>query len=348
MSKRNRELFQLPPYVLFVARAFSTLEGIGLSIDDNYAIVQECYPYLARRLFTDRSPRAKRALKAMLGLSEADDENNATYDSHDNRNGAASSPALKTARMRRSTGSLSPHKLMEMSDGFASYIAATAQVDRDGAGQAAAASDLAKLLLDPKGSTLQDILVDEAAKFGDAATRAALRASLVESAPAKAAAMAFRSQKEWVDNSPLVNFFPAPLKSVFVDSPAEFPELIRTLLSTSPDDEKILTTATELRDVLSSRLLGGDENGYNTNKGNNNEPDRESIRTLLSNKTTRDLILEQVPGVATLGRRVGAGLLRRAAYRTDRSQGLPEDLRNRLAETNRRLANAIDVSEESS
>lgn len=33
VSRRNRELFSLPPYVLYVARAFSTLEGIGLSID---------------------------------------------------------------------------------------------------------------------------------------------------------------------------------------------------------------------------------------------------------------------------------------------------------------------------
>jgi aarF domain-containing kinase len=70
MSRRNRELFKVPPYVLYVARAFSTLEGIGLSVDEDYSIVQECYPYLARRLFTDRSPRAKRALRAMLGLSE--------------------------------------------------------------------------------------------------------------------------------------------------------------------------------------------------------------------------------------------------------------------------------------
>ena len=68
MSRRNRELFKLPPYVLYVARAFSTLEGIGLTIDENYAIVQECYPYLAKRLFTDRSPRAKAALRSMLGL----------------------------------------------------------------------------------------------------------------------------------------------------------------------------------------------------------------------------------------------------------------------------------------
>jgi predicted unusual protein kinase regulating ubiquinone biosynthesis (AarF/ABC1/UbiB family) len=49
MSKRNRELFKLPPYVLYVSRAFSTLEGIGLSINDDYSILQECYPYLSKR-----------------------------------------------------------------------------------------------------------------------------------------------------------------------------------------------------------------------------------------------------------------------------------------------------------
>ena len=59
MSRRNRELFKLPPYVLYVSRAFSTLEGIGLSINDEYSILQECYPYLAKRLFTDDSARAR-------------------------------------------------------------------------------------------------------------------------------------------------------------------------------------------------------------------------------------------------------------------------------------------------
>ena len=39
VSRRNRELFALPPYVLYVARAFSTLEGIGLSANEDYSIV---------------------------------------------------------------------------------------------------------------------------------------------------------------------------------------------------------------------------------------------------------------------------------------------------------------------
>jgi hypothetical protein len=49
----------------------------------------------------------------------------------------------------------------------------------------AARSVFVKLLLDEEGSTLQEILVKEAAKLGDAATRSLLRKILVESALAK-------------------------------------------------------------------------------------------------------------------------------------------------------------------
>ena len=39
MQQRNREMFVVPPYILYVARAFSTLEGIGLSANEDYSIV---------------------------------------------------------------------------------------------------------------------------------------------------------------------------------------------------------------------------------------------------------------------------------------------------------------------
>jgi hypothetical protein len=134
MSRRNRELFKLPPYVLYVARASRRYEGIGLSIDENHPIVQECYPYLSRRLFTDRSPRAKKALKAMLGLSD------------DNEDASSSSlAAVKAGAGTARPMGLSPSKLIEMSEGFASYTAATSDVDRDGKGQAAAAAEFTKL-----------------------------------------------------------------------------------------------------------------------------------------------------------------------------------------------------------
>ena len=354
MSKRNRELFALPPYVLYVARAFSTLEGIGLSVDENYGIVQECYPYLARRLFTDRSPRAKKALRAMLGLSEEEEEVLASQHSQH-----ASSLAIVQAGARGEDvtaapaggGALSPEKLIEMSDGFASYTAATADVDRDGAGQAAAAAEFAKLLLDPKGSTLQDILVEETARYGDAATRSALKASLVDSAPAKAAAAALKRQREILDQSLLGNLIPKPIKTALVDRPSELPEIIESLLATSSEDEKVLNTVAGLRDALSSRLAANDHVGADAG-GRISTPntelfDADAIRNLLADEDTRQLILEQAPGVVTLGRRLGAGLLRRAAYRTDKAGDLlPDSTRTALADANRRLAETIDADEE--
>lgn len=49
------------------ARLLSALgavpQGIALQADPDYSIVKECLPYLARRLLTDDSPRARQALK---------------------------------------------------------------------------------------------------------------------------------------------------------------------------------------------------------------------------------------------------------------------------------------------
>lgn len=333
MSKRNRELFSLPPYVLYVARAFSTLEGIGLSVDENYAIVQECYPYLAQRLFTDRSPRAKGALRAMLGLAEEDcasipDQSAlAIVQAGTRGEHAASSFTAK--------GALSPGKLIEMSEGFASYTAATADVDRDGAGKTAATTEFTKLLLDPKGSTLQDILIDETARLGDAATRKALRAALVDSAAAKVAATAVKTPKELFENSPAANLLPGPLKAALIDRPAELPDLVNALLHTSAEDERIVANAQELAEALSKRT---DDNSSNN---------IERVTNLLSDEKTRTTVSEQLPGVAALGRRVGAGLLRRAAFRTEKATVLPERARKALTSANEALANVVDYDEKS-
>lgn len=46
-------VFVLPPYFALILRAFSVLEGIGLEADPDYTIVNECYPYISKRLLTD-------------------------------------------------------------------------------------------------------------------------------------------------------------------------------------------------------------------------------------------------------------------------------------------------------
>jgi len=348
MSRRNRELFQLPPYVLYVARAFSTLEGIGLTIDENYAIVQECYPYLARRLFTDKSPRAKKALRAMLGLSEENEstilKNNSQQE--DRTNGALQVVQAGTSLSSSKVGTLSPRKLIEMSDGFASYTAATSDVDRD-AGQAAAALEFTKLLLDEKGSTLQDILIEETSKFVDAAARSTLKATLVDSAPAKAAKTVLETQRQIIESSPLANLLPKQLKDI-VDGTTQIPHYIESLFESThdPQDETILRTATELRNALESRLTTNDDEKRISVPTESSETIRETIRSLLGNEETRDILFEQVPGIAALSRRLGAGLLRRAAYRTDQTHVIPDDARQLIIRANRRLADVIDMPEQ--
>jgi predicted unusual protein kinase regulating ubiquinone biosynthesis (AarF/ABC1/UbiB family) len=347
MSRRNRELFALPPYVLYLARAFSTLEGIGLSIDEDYSIVQECYPYLSSRLFTDRNPRAKKALRAMLGLT--DDENESIPSSQHSsalsivQAGAAGDTLVK----EKKPAGLSPKKLMEMSEGFASYTAATTDVDRDGKGQAAAATEFSKLFFDPKGSTLQDIFVDETAKLGDAMARAALRAALIDNPAAKAATSAFRAPKQIAEqNEQIFNLMPKSLREAFVDRPSDFSHLVESLIASTEEDERILSTAQELRDTFGPRVLGAINGKESGSLGVLPEGTGDSVTSLLANEETRKAVTEQLPGVAALGRRVGAGLLRRAAYRTEKSSAfLPESARKRLIDANNALADAIEPKE---
>jgi len=58
--------FQIPPYFALVIRAISVLEGIALVGNPDFAIIDEAYPYIARRLMTDDSPRLRAALRYMV------------------------------------------------------------------------------------------------------------------------------------------------------------------------------------------------------------------------------------------------------------------------------------------
>jgi aarF domain-containing kinase len=61
-----------------VIRAISVLEGIALVGNPNFAIIDEAYPYIARRLMTDPSPRLRAALRYMIyGRSGVFDAENA-------------------------------------------------------------------------------------------------------------------------------------------------------------------------------------------------------------------------------------------------------------------------------
>jgi predicted unusual protein kinase regulating ubiquinone biosynthesis (AarF/ABC1/UbiB family) len=54
LASTRGNLFQIPPYFAYIAKSFSVLEGIGLSNDSKYSIINECLPYISNRLLTDQ------------------------------------------------------------------------------------------------------------------------------------------------------------------------------------------------------------------------------------------------------------------------------------------------------
>ncbi|CAE7202936.1 unnamed protein product [Symbiodinium natans] len=165
LSRRYGNLFRVPPYFFYIARAFAVLEGIGISTDSQYSIVNECLPYVAQRLITDSDTRINKALASFIYGSDR---------------GIDRQP--------------SPERLRYLATGFSSYVAAT-RADKNPAAKEAAdlADQLASLVLGrlpdahessessessedpPKARTvppaLQGLLLDEMAKVVGANAR---------------------------------------------------------------------------------------------------------------------------------------------------------------------------------
>ena len=58
--------FRIPPYFALIIRAIGVLEGIALVGNPDFALVDEAYPYISKRLLTDDSPRLRASLKYMV------------------------------------------------------------------------------------------------------------------------------------------------------------------------------------------------------------------------------------------------------------------------------------------
>jgi len=61
--------FRIPPYFALIIRAIGVLEGIALVGDPEFALVDEAYPYIAKRLLTDPTPRLQVRTAASLLLT---------------------------------------------------------------------------------------------------------------------------------------------------------------------------------------------------------------------------------------------------------------------------------------
>ena len=218
ISRRNRKLFQLPPYVLYVSRAFSTLEGIGLSINKDYSILQECYPYLASRLLKDSSPRAKSALRAMLF-------------------GASSSGSTINAE-----------KLIEMSRNFESFESFSLSTDNENEGRSKAADALNNILLSTEGNYVQDLLFEEAGRITDSLIRESF--DIVKQSPGGKFLKSFiKSQINAIDSLPL----PEPLK-IPISLPYEVIKSVNDLVKKDGNDQNTIDSAKLLFEAAQPRV----------------------------------------------------------------------------------------------
>lgn len=59
-------IFQVPPYFFYIGKAFSVLEGIGLTNDPEYSVINACLPYISTRLIADKSDRMAGALDSFI------------------------------------------------------------------------------------------------------------------------------------------------------------------------------------------------------------------------------------------------------------------------------------------
>jgi hypothetical protein len=64
-------IFIVPPYFAYIAKCFTVLEGIGLSGNPQYSILNECLPYISQRLLS--SNEDSEALEAFV-FGDAKDE----------------------------------------------------------------------------------------------------------------------------------------------------------------------------------------------------------------------------------------------------------------------------------
>ena len=178
---------QLPPYFVLILRAFGTLEGLGLSVDENYAIVDECFPYVARRMLADDSPRMRAALRSFvygggdrLKISRVRDIAGGFSEFTNNMGETEDVAAAAAAALRAKAGDAAAANAANAATGGGK---SKAEVD-------AATRDALGLIFSAEGNYLQEILVEEAVRAADAVTRNAATTAwsgLASSAPAFAA-----------------------------------------------------------------------------------------------------------------------------------------------------------------
>ncbi|GAQ81957.1 Putative protein kinase superfamily protein [Klebsormidium nitens] len=178
LSRMSEKIqFVIPPYFALILRAFGVLEGIGLAADPDYAIVEECYPYLAKRLLTDDSPRARRALRYFLyGRSaqlnvERVEEISAGFQTFRALMLPVGPPTTAEQRKEAATRICSTFRALMLPVGPPTTAA---EQRKKAAVVDPAAREALNVVFAPQGSFVQDLLLQELVRATDALSRGAI------------------------------------------------------------------------------------------------------------------------------------------------------------------------------
>ena len=178
--------FRIPPYFALIIRAIGVLEGIALVGNPEFALVDEAYPYISKRLLTDDSPRLRESLRYMVyGKGQVFDADRlidvleafetftvASQKSKGNMEGEAKA---KDAAAPAAQGGF-PGGFPDLNQIFAQIqagfpTAAPAAPAARGGDQDAQTREALQFVLSPQGSIFREFLLDEAVKGIDALSR---------------------------------------------------------------------------------------------------------------------------------------------------------------------------------
>ncbi|KAJ9524782.1 hypothetical protein QJQ45_024403 [Haematococcus lacustris] len=290
----------VPPYFALVVRAFCVIEGIALKVDPNYAIVQECMPYMSRRLLSDNNPRMRAALRQLL---------------------YGTGSRLDVARLSRMVSSFSTFTTAgagaQPAAGLLGDGSAQAQAAEHGSVLGSllhggpeeqgpvlndALKDMLKLVFSKDGNYAQEILVEEAVAAVDALSREAIGEALRLVAGTATSLAALQGVEAL---GPLrAMLMPLPL-------PVDMLSTLQPAVALSREDRQALGTISTLMDLLaspsSSSPRGSGVGGAGT-------------RTLRVMGEVAPMLPELMPGVQATLEMFGRQLVRRMALR------LAEDL----------------------
>lgn len=155
LTAEKGNLFQIPPYFAYIAKSFSVLEGIGLSNDPKYSIINECMPYVSKRLLTDKEKMGPALNTFIFGPEKSKPDRIVDY-----------------------------KRVEQLIEGFGEYTtsASGALLGKDSASKTvlleSAADQFLELVFTEEETPLQDILLEQLAKVISAESRrlyAALR-----------------------------------------------------------------------------------------------------------------------------------------------------------------------------